>query len=79
MTHTVDGTLLMRFPPTITSYQWACGLPIDIEDEEDINYDVSFYSKGNNNKKNYSLLFVKYNSLLELDNDETGSKYIYTK
>jgi hypothetical protein len=77
-TLTKDGTLLIRNPSILANRQWALALPIDIMDE-DIPYNITFHSTGNINKKNYSLLFVKYNSLLEIDVDQNGSKYFFTR
>jgi hypothetical protein len=77
-TLTRDGTLLLRNPSILANRQWALGLPIDVMDE-DIPSNITFHSTGNINTKNYSLLFVKYNSLLEIDIDETGSKYFFTR
>jgi hypothetical protein len=77
-TLTKDGTLLIRSASTLATRQWALGLPIDVMDE-DISYNITFHSTGNINTKNYSLLFVKYNSLLEIDTGENGSKYFFTR
>ncbi len=73
-----DGTLLLRNPSIVANRKWALGLPIDVMDEN-IPYNITFHSTGKINTKNYYILFVKCNSLLKVDIDETGSKYFFTR
>ena len=72
-----DGTISTRNITEVLAYQWISGLPIDIKNN-DKTLNISFNStSAGNAKSNYSLIFVKCNSLLEL-NTNTNT-YILTK
>ena len=64
-TLTKDGTLLIRNPSILANRQWALALPVYVMDE-DIPYNITVHSSRSINEDNYSLLFVKYNSLLAI-------------
>lgn len=63
-----DGSVAVRTLSEVLAYQWCAGVPIKIKGN-DKTVVVSFNTTGTTAAANFSMVFIKYTSTLELSDD----------